>query len=741
MSTEVTTTNKLLTFFTTIYGQNKGFVCIASRHLDSTGKTLHEEFFSWPEESAQLLTYIAANTTTANLWYCPHVLSSPRRIKLNVIACPTIWADLDYCVPTSLLVQPSLVIQSSESRYQALWRLSESVEPVEAEHISKRIAYYHAEEAKDKSGWDLTQLLRVPYTYNFKYGGFGAAPQIYVLSAISTTFSIKDFSIYPEVEYNNIADYIGELPESWESASEIFMRYRKRNLSPMIYYLFRETPKEGKWSEDLWNLQLLLFEAGLTPEEVYGVCIEARCNKFNRDGRGPQELWLDIGRAYAKCKTENDQKFGHSPQLDNHKPLLTQEEKALVESNPGIVEDYINWAKTTIDAPTQYHIAGGFTVLSSLLAGNIRLPTEVNIIKPNLWFMVLADTTLTRKTTSMDRAMDFIEEIVPDVVLATEGSVEGIYAQMADRPGVPSVFYRDEFSGLLEGIRKKEYLAGMQELLTKLYDGKLAKKVLSQKTITIKQPCFIIFSGGIKSKIFSLLSYDDVISGFLPRFIFITAESDVTKVRAMGPPTIANVTRKNELLATFTKIYEHYDKAKISVTSGSQTTSMKKIWDAELTTEAWALYNEYESQMLLQATGAQRRELMLPCMSRLATSGLKAAVLLSAARTQTDRVVVTKHDIMHAFYYVEKWRDYLMEVLLNIGKTAYEGMLDQILASLKRAGAEGMLKGEIMRTFKLNSKNMEEILDTLHNRHHILRKSARQTTEVVVLVPDPEESE
>src|SRR4029077_1997204 len=80
-----------------------------------------------------------------------------------------VWADLDTCPPEDVDPEPTLVIQSSPDRYQALWKLSQIVAPEVAEDYSRRIAYKYVTSGVDPSGWDLTQLLRVPFTINFKY--------------------------------------------------------------------------------------------------------------------------------------------------------------------------------------------------------------------------------------------------------------------------------------------------------------------------------------------------------------------------------------------------------------------------------------------------------------------------------------------------------------------------------------------------------------------------------------------
>jgi len=198
-------------------------------------------------------------------------------------------------------------------------------------------------------------------------------------------------------------------------------------------------------------------------------------------------------------------------------------------------------------------------LLACLLAGSLRLPTSYGTVVPNLWFMILADTTLTRKTTAMDIAVDLIVEIDPDAILATDGSIEGLFQSLSTRPSRSSLFLRDEFSGLLEAMVKKDYYAGMAETLTKLYDGKFQKRVLRREVIEVRDPILNLFAGGIRTKIYELLRYEHVSSGFIPRFMFVAADSDITRLRPLGPPTERNVEARAAIITRLKDLVDHYD--------------------------------------------------------------------------------------------------------------------------------------------------------------------------------------
>jgi hypothetical protein len=64
------------------------------------------------------------------------------------------------------LPRPTAILESSPGRLQMWWRLDSEVAPEIGEELNRRLAYAMG---ADKSGWDLTELLRVPGTRNHKY--------------------------------------------------------------------------------------------------------------------------------------------------------------------------------------------------------------------------------------------------------------------------------------------------------------------------------------------------------------------------------------------------------------------------------------------------------------------------------------------------------------------------------------------------------------------------------------------
>jgi hypothetical protein len=268
-------------------------------------------------------------------------------------------------------------------------------------------------------------------------------------------------------------------------------------------------------------------------------------------------------------------------------------------------------------------------------------------------------------------------------------------------------------------MTKKDYYAGMSETLTKMYDGKFQKRVLRREVIEVRDPVLIIFSGGIKTRIQELLTFEHVSSGFLPRFLFVSAESDITRLKPLGPPTDRSTTGRDDLVDSLIKIFEHYHVESRMDVDGKIMISSKR-WDAALSDDAWVLYNRFEADLVALGLESDRADLMTPTFDRMSKSGLKMAVLLAAAREQKDKVIVEEEDIVRAFYYVEKWSEFTLELINNIGKNANERLLERIVSYVR--ARPGVTRSKLMQNYHLSSRDASLVFDTLEQRGLVTKR-------------------
>ena len=147
-----------------IFGNERGLLAICHGTDDQDFETA---FFNYPKAAATAAEFSREKAQAGrNVWFCCHLLTTSRRIKENASSVRTLWGDLDGVRVPSGELSPTAVVQSSPGRFHCYWRLTDPIPPEAAELLNKRLARVIG---ADPSGFDLTQLLRVPYTANYKY--------------------------------------------------------------------------------------------------------------------------------------------------------------------------------------------------------------------------------------------------------------------------------------------------------------------------------------------------------------------------------------------------------------------------------------------------------------------------------------------------------------------------------------------------------------------------------------------
>lgn len=713
----------LLTFFDYLFRYDEGYLVIATTRPPARRDTFNERFFSWPSQKEEALAFIDKVTPTHNVYYCVNIMSAQRRVKENAIPQNLVWADLDACHPDQLDIPPQCVVESSPNRYQAIWLLDRKVDPHIASNYSKRLAYHYNKYGVDKSGHDLTQLLRVPGTHNFKYQ-LEDAPVVRLLASVEASVPVDVFDALPQpdTQYEGVPDLEVPTVENLPSADMIIYRYqeqlRHKELASLFARYYSEEPKSD-WSGALWRLLLLCFELGMSAEEVYVIAKSAKCNKYERDGRPDSHLWREILKAELENKTVE-------VLLEDHRylvmpALLTQEE----EDNRGttIIDDYMEWATDTTDAVPEFHEISCAVLLSAFMSTTLRLRTSrhQNIV-PNIWAMILGESTLTRKTTAMDMAMDFIMEINRDLILASDASAEGLMSALSLRPKMVSIFYRDEVTGFFDAINRKEYLASLPEIMTKMYDvPKYMPRKLKKETYVVSEPIFIFFGGGVPDKMYSLIEESYFASGFIPRFLIMRGRADTSKIRfGIDPPISDKWEKRQALHSTFSAYHQMYTDQQVAVElhDGQKmltTPDIEVVFPPEYYERAALM----EQQLTEAAEESPESSKALPMFSRMFISMIKLSMLFAGARQEPNAMKVqgSLDDLLNAAHYIQKWGKHSVDLIQNSGMSSDESKLLAIYRSIEKR--PGILRGDVMRRHRVNSRVMDVIEDTLVQRNMI----------------------
>lgn len=723
----VTATSLRTQFFDFLFGDTSGYVCIATSSVDKTD--FKQTFFAWPEQRNDLGSFVDAASHRKNVWYCTSLLERRERKKEFCLPGTLVWADLDTCHPDTVEPSPTAVVLSSPSRYQALWQLDEVVEPYLQEDYSKRIAYKYSVNGADPSGWDLTQLLRVPLTFNYKYAhGAAEIPRVELLSVSESKLPKALFEQIARPERksgelgpSDVIDTMPSVDDLPDAESIIYKYFAQLNNNLPFKSIYQTIPGEDEdWSKVLWRLLNICLEANMSEEETFVIALTSKCNKYARDNRPLVHLWEDVVRASIGQRKVSS--ITASMQALLMPELVTDAE---IASTPkSFINEYYDWGTEATDAVPEFHNLSAFILLSSVIAAGVTLKTDYGPMVPNLWGLILGDSTLSRKTTAMRMAMDMLTDIDQELILATDGSTEGLLTGLGTRPNRASLYFKDEVSGFFDSINRKDYLAGMPETFAQLYDvPRVLSRRLRKETITIQSPVFIFFGGGIRDKVYSLVSDEYILSGFLPRFLVVSGEADLARIRRTGPAREVLGHKRQALEQKVANLYELYNSNAV-ITIGGQEIETTVRNEAKLTPEAWQRYGDIEEKMVNAAYESSVSMLALPTFERLSRSLLKMSILLACSRQspQEGVVEVNEADVIESAGYVQRWGRYSVELVLGAGTGQSERQLNKILSAIE--SNPGVTRSYIMTRHHLGKREMDEILGTLIDRGQVITTKA-----------------
>lgn len=200
----------------------------------------------------------------------------------NVLHSHCLWADFDGNAKEGLalltlhkLPHPSYRLQTSKDGHEHWYWLLDAPAPTEQfEPLNQKLTYLLN---ADKTGWDAAQVLRPPFTSNFKPIYKKPLP-VDIIDYREGRYSIEVFGELPSVNKSireNIKEYTN-LP----SITDILAKYKwdSRHLD-----IFKNPPDvKGSRDETIMRLAYFCAEVGMTDEAMYVIIddITKRLNKF-----------------------------------------------------------------------------------------------------------------------------------------------------------------------------------------------------------------------------------------------------------------------------------------------------------------------------------------------------------------------------------------------------------------------------------------------------------------------------
>lgn len=726
-------------FLASVYGDAKGLATIVTK--GATGELTEQKFFEYPAQAEDMVNYCLARNTE-DVYYSPILFNAPRRIKENAKTVHVIYADADACAPENFLVEPSISVQTSDDRWHTYWILDSEVDPQVAALLSKKIAYAHKHQGCDLSGWNTTKLLRIPNTMNCKPG-----KNVPVTATTNgAIYSLEDLELhYGDVEVEPIRELSLEaLPESWPNLMKTMAKIQS---NPEIIGLYMEEPSaSADMSKLLWKLEIALYKQGLTAEEVFVIVRNAKCNKYHSPLRPKRldadgDLWREVQRAGGSFREDVaapmpiDLTDIEKPvEVTNIKPkFLTDSERLTVMEHRNFIDIYRDWATSKTDGAIAYQNASAWTLLSCVFSDVGYAVPKFGKMGLNLWFMVLGETTLTRKSTSrnlMLRAVRQYEKFSGyQIDIGSDATPEGLTAILAERDKQTSLLHRDEVQGMFKDFINKTYMASAAERFTELYDGHVPVTIRSAKGKTQTERAetnFIMYLMGITSKTADVLTTEYFRSGFLARFIYVTAPT---------PPR----TKESEDI-------QQADEYEVNVRDEALESMMKGLSDSvmwwqkksangprpvRLSQPALERFNQFKWEMGNFSEAHPEKESIEPSRQRLALSVWKCAVLLAMYDKYEE--VQLRH-LLTAIMYSEEWFWNLTQMAGAISASEWQRDVDRLETLITDKGGKIRYEEAYKKFSDKRKREFDEMVQALHSqaRAQLVVEGQKTYLEVVV---------
>jgi hypothetical protein len=685
-----------------------------------------QKFFSYPDEIDEMVAY-ADRFKSEDVYISPILYYEERRIRENAKSVAVVYADADACPPEKFLIEPSISVETSPNRWHCYWILDKSYEPSQIAMLSKKVAYAHKDDGCDLSGWNPTKLLRVPNTSNKKY------EQAYIVKATTngTIYTFDEINkVYGEIKVDAVLDPLTiERPENYIEITKILSKIPS---NPEIISLYTEEPPQGSdMSKRLWKLEMELFRAGLTTEEVYSVVRHAKCNKYHHPNRPKRmdadgDLWREVLRAsqvFGEVATTGEVFAEEVKQEEKPVDFLTTEERKIVAETRTFIDVYSEWATRKTDAAIQYQIASAFTVLSSCFSDSGHAVPKYGKMGLNLWFMILGETTRSRKSTSRQLMLRVIREYEKfagyQIDVGSDVTAEGLVKLLSNRDKQTSLFHRDEVQGMFKDFINKTYMATAAERFTELYDGHVPVVVRSTGGATAgkgmqserAETNFLMYLMGITSKTADVLTTEYFRSGFLARFIYVIADAPDRSYQS--------------------EAIQQADENEIAVRDDEMATMVRSLYDSylywqkkgapfprpvRLTEEALERFNRFKWEMGNFTEGHPEEESIEPSRQRLSLSIWKCATLL-AMFDKSDEVEL-KHMLV-AIHYSEDWFRNLVRMAGAISASEWQREVDSLEELIVSKGGRITYHEAYKRFSGKRKREFDEMVEALKSQARI----------------------
>jgi hypothetical protein len=321
-----------------------------------------------------------------------------------------------------------------------------------------------------------------------------------------------------------------------------------------------------------------------------------------------------------------------------------------------------------------------------------------------LWILYLVNSTAGRKSTVIDLAIDLVRDVLGEAALIFwEGSPQGLLQRLQARDGEATVFVRDEYASLMAAFNKNGHLSGLPQVLIKAFDGSPLENVRTKKkgpdgekhsdTDRVEHPYLAQFAAAPWDAFIQRATVDNLLDGFLPRFVVITGSAAGRPLPLLTPSITAARAALSAQLNTYIL----------------RAQSIQHVLLAPDVLEAqWSL----EQTFLRLAETSGRPDAAGPSLKRLAETALKVAALLAIEDATNGVLSIRIEHFTLATRITTRWADSSVRLVEALGATSFQKECTSVFQTIQQR--PGVSVSLLYRTHRrLRKREFDEILEAL----------------------------
>lgn len=353
--------------------------------------------------------------------------------------------------------------------------------------------------------------------------------------------------------------------------------------------------------------------------------------------------------------------------------------------------EYIDLVLPLTEAPLQYHVATGLSIVASALGRNVWRDMGASKLFPNLFLIVIGESGIMRKSTAIGFAQKFISELDNVKILGSYMSLEAFLDAFRVFPNRLVIY--DELKTLTDNNNKK-YGAGLITQLTSFYncrdEERIELKSIPEEDRTIKNPCLNML--GATTADWMEVKESDIEGGFFGRILPICAERPKRSIPL--PPRMDEVKYKkliSELkgIATITGEMTFTDKAERLYIH---------LYDG--------IRREYEKE--------ENKAFLSVFYSRLGINLLKLSMIFQIVTNRSLKIEM--ETVQKAFACMQQFKEFYKMLINEIPLSWSHRQEQKILGIISGAEHKQMRHSEVLKRSHLSKKQFDPLIATLKEK-------------------------